>query len=85
MQQHRAHASSFLCWSLDIVIGVGSATQVKTDEGTATNYDEQSNEDVDQGGDPEGKQVQCLVAVGIHICCALVKVGLVNRVDPHVT
>lgn len=70
---------------LDMVVGVGSAAQAEADEGAAAAYQGQTQDDVDQGGGPEGKQVDCPVAVGIHICSVLVVVGLVNRVDPHVT
>lgn len=71
--------------SLDVVVGVGSATQVEAEENTAAAYEEQTQEDVEQSGGPEGKQVELLVAVRIHICCVLVVVWLVNRVDPHIT
>lgn len=77
--------SPSVCSSSDVVVGVGSATQVEADEDAAAAEQEQAEEDVDQGGGPEGKQVQRPVAVGLHGCRVLVVVGLVNRVDPHIT
>lgn len=77
--------SSFVCLSLDIVDGVGSATQAEAAEDTAAAHQEQTQEDVDQGGGPEGKQVEGPVAVGIHISCILVVVRLINRVYPNIT
>lgn len=71
--------------SLNIVIGVSSATQKEAEEDAAATYYKQTQEDVDQGGGPEGKQVQRLVTVGIQSRCVLVVVRLVNGVDPHVT
>lgn len=67
-----------------LVIGVGSATQAEAEEGAAAEDHEQTQEDIDQGGGPESKQVQGLVAIGVQSCCALVIVGLVNGVDPHI-
>ena len=77
--------SSLVCLSLDIVDWVGSATHAEAAEDTAADHQEQTQEDVDQGGGPEGKQVECPVAVGIHIGCILVVVRLINRVYPHIT
>ena len=78
-------ASSWVGSSLDVVVGIGSFAQAEAAEGAAAADQEQAQQDVDQGGDPEGEQVQRLVAVGVHVCFALVEVGLVNGVDPHVT
>lgn len=67
------------------VVGIGAAHQEETDEDAAAAKEEEAQQDVDQGGGPEGKQVQRLVAVGVHAGRVLVVVGLVNGVDPHVT
>lgn len=78
-------ACSLVCSTLHVVVRVCSATQEEAEEDAAAREQKQSQEDVDQGGGPEGKQVQCPVAVRIHICRVLVVVGLINRVDPHIT
>lgn len=70
---------------LHVVVGIGSATQEEAEEDAEAAYEEKTQEDVDQRGGPEGKQVECLVAIGFHTCCVLVVVGLINRVDPHIT
>lgn len=70
--------------SLDVVVGVGSAARVEADEDAAAGEHEQAQEDVDQGGGPEGEQVERPVAVRIHVRRVFVVVGLVDRVDPHV-
>lgn len=72
------------CWSLN-VIGISSAQQAETDEDAAAADQEETQQDVDQGGGPERKQVRSPVAVRIHAGRVLVVVGLVNGVDPHVT
>lgn len=64
---------------------VGSSAQVEADEDAAADDQGGDEEDVGQRGGPEGEQVQCLVAVRLHACRVLVVVGLVNRVDPHIT
>lgn len=71
--------------SLDVVVGVGAAAQEEAEEDAAAAHQEQTQQDVDQGGGPEGEQVERLVAVGIQMCGVLVVVGLINRVDPHIT
>lgn len=73
--------------SLDIVVSVGVtfATYQAAEEETAAAHHKQAQQDVDQSGGPEGKQVDGLIAVGVHICCIFVVVGLINRVDPHIT
>lgn len=71
--------------SLDVVVGVGSAAHVEADQDTAAEQQEHTQEDVDQGGGPEGKQVESPVAVRVHIRRVPVVVGLVNGVDPHIT
>lgn len=71
--------------SLDVVVRVSSAAQAEAEEGAAGTKHCHPEEDVDQGGDPEGKQVQVLVAVEARVSCVLVVVGLVNRVDPHIS
>lgn len=76
---------SFVFSPLHVVVCICSATQEEAEEDAAADKQKQSQEDVDQGGGPEGKQVQCLVAVRIHICRVLVVVGLIDRVDPHIT
>ncbi len=78
-------ASSIVCSSLDVVIWVGSATQEEAEEDAAAAKQEETQEDVDQSGSPEGKQVQRPVAVGTNVSAVLVVVGLINRVDPHIT
>lgn len=86
VKPHEMHpASSLTSLSLDIVVSVGSATQVEADEDEAAAYQEHTEEDVDEGGDPEGKQVERPVTVRIRSCCVLVEVWFVNRVDPHIT
>lgn len=65
-----------------LVVGVGSATQAEAEEGTAAEDDEQTQEDIDQGGGPESKQVQGPVAILVPSC--LLIAGLVNGVDPHI-
>lgn len=74
-----------MCLSLDVDVGVGTAAQAEAEKDEAATDHQQTHEDVDQRGGPESKQVQGLVAVRIHGGCVLVVVGLVNRVDPHVT
>lgn len=69
---------------VSLVVRVGSATQAEAEEGAAAEEHEQTHEDIDQGGGPESKQVQGLVAIGVQICRDLVVVGLVNGVDPHI-
>lgn len=71
--------------SLHVVIWVGTATQAEADKDATATQQEQPQEDVDEGGCPEGEQVERLVAIGIYICCVLVVIGLVNRVNPHIT
>lgn len=71
--------------SLDVVVGVGTAAQTEAEKDAAATDHQHTYEDVDQGGGPESEQVQGLVAVRIHVGRVLVVVGLVNRVDPHVT
>jgi len=71
--------------SLDVVVRVGSAAQEGAEAGAAAADHEQSQEDVDEGGGPEGKQVEVPVAVRVHIGRVPVVVGLVNRVYPHIT
>lgn len=90
MQQHRVQPREVLppcapVHPLDFIVWVGSATQAEADEGAAAGQQGRSQQDVDHGGGPEGKQVQRLVAVGLYIRCVLVVVGLVNGVDPHIT
>lgn len=72
------------CWTLNVV-GISSAQQVETDEDAAAADEEETQQDVDQGGGPEGEQVQRPVAVRLPAGGVLVVVGLVNGVDPHVT
>lgn len=71
--------------SLDVIVRVGSATQVEADKDEAATDQETTQQDVDQGGGPEGKQVESLVTIGTQICGVLVVVWLVDRVDPHIT
>lgn len=67
------------------VVGIGPAAQEEADEDAAAAHEEHAQEDVDQGGGPEGEQVERPVAVGVRARRVLVVVGLVNGVDPHVT
>lgn len=79
VKPHEMHpASSLANLSLDIVVRIGSATQVEADEDEAAAYQEHTKEDVDEGGDPKGKQVECPVTVRIRSCCVLVEVWFVN-------
>lgn len=71
--------------TLDVVVGISSSTKAEAEQDAEANYEEETQEDVDRGGAPEGKQVERLVTVKIHTCAVLVVVGLVNRVDPHVS
>lgn len=71
--------------SLHVVVGVGTATQAGAHEAQAATHEGQTEQDVDQGGGPEGKQVQGLVAVEVWVCCIFLVAGLINRIDPHIT
>lgn len=71
--------------ALDVVVAVGPAAQVEADQDTTAEDQEQTQEDVDQGGGPEGKQVESPVTVRVHICCVPVVVGFINGIDPHIT
>lgn len=69
----------FFCRRLHVdIIGVSAATQEEAEEDAAADYQEETEQDVDQRGGPKGKQVERLVAVGTYICCVLVVVGLIN-------
>lgn len=69
----------------DIVVGVGPTAYVEADHDTAAREDKQTHQDVHQRDGPEGKQVDCLVTVGIDLCRGLVIVGFIDGVDPHIT
>lgn len=71
--------------SLNIVIGVGRATQAGADQAQAAAKQGKGQHNVHQSGGPEGKQVHGLVAVELWLCCIPYVVGLINRVDPHIT
>lgn len=67
------------------VVRIGTAQQEHTDEDAAAADEGEAQQDVGEGGGPEGEQVQRLVAVRIRDRRVLVVVGHVNGVDPHVT
>lgn len=71
-------------WTLNVVVGIGPAQQVEADADAAAAQEEEPQQDVDQRGGPEGKQVQRPVAVGPRAGGGAVVVGLVDGVDPHV-
>lgn len=71
--------------SLHVVVGIGTATQAEAEEDQEAAHEKQTDQDVNQSGGPEGKQVKGLVAVGAHICCVFGVDGLINRVDPYIT
>ena len=70
--------------SLDVVVGVGSATQAEADHDAAAAQQDHAEEDVDQSRDPEGEQVERLVAVKLRVRGVLGEFRHVNRVDPHI-
>lgn len=49
--------------SLNVVVRVGPSTQEEAEEDAAAAKKEQTQQDVDQGGGPEGEEVERLVAV----------------------
>lgn len=61
-------AASPVCWSRNVVVWVGSTAQAKAEEDAEAANQEETQEDVEQGGGPEGKQVEGLVAVGFSTC-----------------
>lgn len=69
----------------NVVVEIGTATQAAAHQDQGAAQEKQTNQDVNQSGGPEGKQVKGLVAVGAHICCVFGVVGLINRVDPYIT
>ena len=71
--------------SLDVVVGVGPAEGAEAQQSAAPPEQEQAQQDVQQRGGPEGKQVQRLVAVWLHGRGGAVVVGLVDGVDPHIS
>lgn len=63
---------------------IGSTLVDPRDKAAAAADDDGSHHDVEEGGVPEGEQGQRLLAVQIRGGRALVVVGRVNVVDPHV-
>lgn len=71
--------------TLNVVVWVGAAAHAETHEDAAATQQEDSKQNVDQGGGPEGIQVERLVTVHIWVGRVLLEVRLVDRVDPDVT
>lgn len=69
---------------LDVVVRVGAAAEAEAHEDAAAAQQEDSKQDVDQGGGPEGIQVEGLITVHIWVCRVLLEVRPVNRVDPDI-
>lgn len=70
---------------LDIVIWVGAAAQAQAHQDAAASQQKDSKENVDQGGGPEGIQVERLVTVHVRVRRVLLEVRPVDRVDPDIT
>lgn len=70
---------------LDVVVWVGAATQAEAHEDAAASQQEDSKQNVDQRGGPEGIQVERLVTVHIWVCRVLLEVRPVDGVDPDIT
>lgn len=70
---------------LDIIVGVGATADTEAHEDTAASQQEDSKQNVDQGGGPEGIQVERLVTEHIWVDRVLLKVWLVDGIDPDIT
>lgn len=69
---------------LDVIVWVGAAAQAEAHQDTAASHQEDGKQDVDQGGGPEGIQVERLVTVHIWVCRVLLEVWPVDGVDPDI-